>query len=52
MPGDMIKLINQYNAKNGYLDTFGHSGRGGYGVETSPSPDRDGGSGTWQIVLP
>ena len=51
MYGDMIKLINQYNARNGYLDTCGHSERGDYGVETSPKPDRDGGSGTWQIVL-
>ena len=50
MYGDMVKLINQYNPANGYLDTFGHSGRGGYGVETSPNPDRDGGSGTWQVV--
>ena len=47
MYGDMIKLINQYNARKGYLDTCNHSGRGGYGVETSPNPDRDGGSGTW-----
>ena len=42
----MIKLVNQYNAANGYLDTLGHSGYGWYGVETSPNPNRDGGSGT------
>ena len=49
--GDMVKLINQCNPANGYLDACGHSGRGGYGVETSRKPNRDGGSGTWQIVL-
>ena len=57
--GDMVKFINHYNPKNGYLDTCGYSpntgsGSGGldgcYAVHTHPNPNRDGGSGTWQVV--
>jgi len=47
--GDKVKLINQYNPSKGYLDMCGHS-NDGFGVSTSPSPNRDGGSGTWQVV--
>eukprot|EP00964_Phaeocystis_antarctica_P152768 scaffold120796_cov60-Phaeocystis_antarctica.AAC.2 len=49
--GDMIKLVNQYDPAKGYLDTCNHNGTNtGFGVETSSNPNRDGGSGTWQIV--
>ena len=53
--GDKIKLVNQYTSKPfGYLDSYGNLGiLGGaqaYGVQTSANPDRDGGSGTWQVV--
>ena len=47
--GDKIHLINQYKKKS-YLDTCGNS-NGKYGVQTSTSPNRDTGSGTWEIVL-
>ena len=47
--GDKIHLINQYKKKS-YLDTCGGS-NGKYGVQTSTSPNRDTGSGTWEIVL-
>merc|ERR1740133_491535 len=46
----MIKLVNQYDPAKGYLDTCNHNGTNtGFGVETSSNPNRDGGSGTWQI---
>eukprot|EP00964_Phaeocystis_antarctica_P111109 scaffold75402_cov68-Phaeocystis_antarctica.AAC.5 len=48
--GDKIKLVNQFGAK-GYLDTYGDNGTNtGFGVQTTSSPNRDGASGTWQIV--
>jgi len=51
MYGDKIKLINQYNPAKGYLDTFGIvNDDTGYGVVTSSNPNRDGGSGTWQLI--
>ena len=48
--GDKIQLINQYGTKS-YLDTCGHSSCSGgtYSVQTSTSPNRDSGSGTWEI---
>lgn len=54
--GDQLNVINQYNAANGYLDTAGGKnadGDGvldGFGVRTSNTPNRDHGSGTWEIV--
>ena len=57
--GDKIKLVNQYTSGTavpnaGYLDSYGNLGiLGGaqaYGVQTSAKPNRDGGSGTWQVV--
>ena len=45
--GDKIQLINQYGTKS-YLDTCGGS-RGNFRLQTSKSPNRDSGSGTWQI---
>ena len=45
--GDKILLRNQYGTKS-YLDTCGGS-RGNYRLQTSKSPNRDSGSGTWQI---
>ena len=48
--GDKIHLINQYFIGKSYLDTCGNS-NGNYGVQTSTSPNRDTGSGTWEIVL-
>ena len=45
--GDKIQLINQYGRKS-YLDTCGGS-IGNYGLQTSLSPNRDRGSGTWEI---
>ena len=47
--GDKIHLINQFQTKS-YLDTYvGFKGK--YEVQTSTSPNRDSGSGTWEIVL-
>ena len=46
--GDKIHLKNRYGRMS-YLDTFGGF-NGEYGVQTSPNPDRDSGSGTWKIV--
>ena len=46
----MIKLVNQYDAAKGYLDTCHFNDTGWFGVQTSSDPNRDGGSGTWQIV--
>ena len=46
--GDKIQLINQHGKKNSYLDTCGGS-NGNYGLQTSTSPNRDSGSGTWEI---
>ena len=49
--GNKLKLVNQYNPEKGYLDSCGHnSTKTGYGVQTSSSPDRGPGTGTWQIV--
>ena len=52
--GDLVYLINQATGKQTYLDTLGrpHSGRDGYGVETTPNLERDQKytSSTWQIV--
>ena len=48
--GDLVHLINQYNPAKGYLDTYGHTGCGGFGVETTSTKDRDNGSGTWRII--
>ena len=45
--GDKILLRNQYGTKS-YLDTCGGS-KGNYGLQTSKSPNRDSGSGTWEI---
>ena len=45
--GDKILLRNQYGTKS-YLDTCGGS-RGNFRLQTSKSPNRDSGSGTWQI---
>jgi len=52
--GDVVFLINQYGADTGgatYLDTWGGAsqGAGGFGVETSPYPNRDSGSGIWRV---
>ena len=46
--GDKIHLKNRYGRMS-YLDTFGGFD-GEYGLQTSPNPDRDSGSGTWKIV--
>ena len=50
----MIKLVNQldhYDPPKGYLDTCNHNDTNtGFGVQTSSDPNRDGGSGTWQII--
>ena len=50
----MIKLVNQldhYDPPKGYLDTCNHNDTNtGFGVQTSSNPNRDGGSGTWQII--
>ena len=45
--GDKILLRNQYGTKS-YLDTCGGS-KGNYRLQTSISPNRDSGSGTWEI---
>ena len=45
--GDKIQLINQYGRKS-YLDTCGGYD-GNYGLQTSLSPNRQSGSGTWEI---
>ena len=45
--GDKIQLINQYGRKS-YLDTCGGY-NGNYGLQTSLSPNRQSGSGTWEI---
>ena len=49
--GEKIHLINQYQYGNkSYLDTCGMSSCSGqYFVQTSVSPDRHSGSGTWEI---
>ena len=47
--GDKIHLINQFERKS-YLDTYVGS-KGKYELQTSTSPNRDSGSGTWEIVL-
>jgi len=47
---DCLHLVNQYDPANGYLGTRNHSGRGGYGVETTNTGNRDNHSGTWQIT--
>ena len=46
--GDKIHLKNRYGRLS-YLDTYGGF-NGEYGLQTSPNPDRDSGSGTWKIV--
>ena len=50
--GDKIHLINQYGSKS-YLDTCGDGTlegcNGQYNLQTSLSPNRDNGSGTWEI---
>ena len=50
--GDKIHLINQYGTKS-YLDTCVDETiegcKGKYSLQTSLSPDRDSGSGTWEI---
>ena len=51
--GDKIHLINQYGTKS-YLDTCVgietiEGCKGKYGLQTTLSPDRDSGSGTWEI---
>ena len=47
--GDKIHLLNQFQTKS-YLDTYvGLKGK--YELQTSTSPNRDSGSGTWEIVL-
>ena len=47
--GDKIHLLNQFGTKS-YLDTYvGLTGK--YELQTSTSPNRDSGSGTWEIVL-
>ena len=57
--GDKIKLVNQYTDETavpnaGYLDSYGNLGIVGgaqaFGVQTSAKPNRDGGTGTWEIV--
>ena len=49
--GDMIKLVNQYDAAKVYLDMCCFNDTNdGFGVRTSSDPNRDGGSGTWQII--
>ena len=49
--GDKVHLINQYGTKS-YLDTCGSTFCSGkYALQTSTSPNRDSGSGTWEIVL-
>ena len=45
--GDKIQLMVKCGSKS-YLDTSGGS-NGNYGVQTSTSPNRDSGSGTWVI---
>ena len=52
--GDKIYLLNQYG-KRSYLDTCGSStcepsSNGVYNLQTSISPNRDVGSGTWEII--
>ena len=47
----MIKLVNQYDAAKVYLDMCCFNDTNdGFGVRTSSDPNRDGGSGTWQII--
>ena len=46
--GDKIHLRNRYGEMS-FLDTYGGF-NGEYGLQTSPNPDRDSGSGTWKIV--
>ena len=57
--GDKIKLVNQYTDKTavpnaGYLDTYKNLGiiddARAFGVQTSAKPNRDNGSGTWEVV--
>jgi hypothetical protein len=53
--GDVVHLKNMYGAggdgsgPGSYLDTINHFINGKYKVETSVSPKRDGGSGSWQL---
>jgi len=50
--GDKVHLQNGYaNWQGGYLDACGRaSAPSKYGVFTSDSKDRDGGTGTWEIM--
>ena len=50
--GDKIKLVNQYDPTNGYLNTWGSISvhRAGFDVSTSPVGEFDGGSAYWQIA--
>ena len=53
--GDLVHIVNQLDPSKGYLDTYGDSGRGGYGVETTDTGNRveyrntGNGTGTWMI---
>lgn len=47
----LVNVINMYDPAKGYLDTYGHANRGGFGVETAQTPTRDSGSGTWRIIF-
>jgi hypothetical protein len=51
---EMLKLVNQFNPANGYLDVNGLHEGGGFDVVTSNQPNRDtsqgSGSGTWLFV--
>ena len=50
--GDKILLINQFYDFRTYLDVYKMSTCDGqYDVQTSISPDRNHGSGIWEIVL-
>lgn len=47
--GDIVHLKNLYGEKT-YLDTYEHApAPEKYNVQTSNSPDRDSGSGRWQV---
>lgn len=51
--GDRIHLQNGYNGwQGGFLDSINHASSPGakYGVETSDSPTRAPGTGTWEIT--
>ncbi|AYA42200.1 hypothetical protein HZS38_17965 [Xenorhabdus nematophila] len=49
--GDVLHIKNEYG-NGSYLDTYGHANSLGekYNVVTSVSPNRDTGSGSWQIL--